>query len=147
MRGSWLGLIGCNWNLYCTVDDSLRTHLKIMSLQLRSFNHFCDENVKSGTSERVGGGEGKVGKCWKFSHCSRPPPTRQYSKCKMSFIDFFCLSVDASRSTRFQTGSGKLEITLFSGHYLVVDKHLTDGLHSTPAQAGPYTGWKLKRPL
>lgn len=38
-----MGLIGCNWNLYCTVDDSLRTHLKIMSFELRSFNHFYTE--------------------------------------------------------------------------------------------------------
>ena len=55
MRCFWLGLIGCNWNLYCTVDDSLRTHLKIMSSELRSFNHFfIGKSTKRDLGRKVG---------------------------------------------------------------------------------------------
>lgn len=38
------------------MDDSLRTHLKIMSFELRSFNHFYIKKVQSGAGEGGWGG-------------------------------------------------------------------------------------------
>lgn len=69
--------------------------------------------------------------------------TAANAKCHLLIFFFLSVSVEASRSSWFQTGSGKLEITFFSGHYLVVDKHLTGDLRCTVAQADPNTGWEL----
>lgn len=90
MRCFWLGLIGCNWNLYCTVDDSLRTHLKIMSFELRSFNHFYIEKLrKQDLGRKKIGMAGVILRAWTPTDCVQLNAQCHLLICQLMLLPHF----------------------------------------------------------